>query len=397
VSGGNEVRRALQRIQAPDELDAQRRAWPLVRAALEAREPVEWSRRQHLRPLLAAGLAALLLAAAFSSPGRALVGSVQDAFTDGKVERRPALTSLPAPGPLLVNSERGPWVVQFDGSKRLLGRWAEGSWSPRALHVVVTRRHEVAALLPDGTLRWSLARSGNVRSARWSPDGFRVAYLNGRELRVVVGDGTGDGSLRRAVGSTPPAWRPEGDHELAFSTVDGRVELVQTDSGKTLWRTSPDELPTELVWSEDGKRLLVLSERSLRVLDADGRKLWKIGLPVGPSGVAFIRGSHRFVMVRYVPATGLSNLVLLQAETDPGEARVLYSSPGDFGTLAVSPNGKWLLVGWVNADQWLFLRLSAAKVQAVSNIVEQFGGAGLGVPLSKAFPESVSWCCPASP
>ncbi len=396
MSGDTKVRRALQRIQAPEELDAQRRAWPLVRTAFEAREPVAWPRR-NLRPLFAAALGVFVLASALSPPGRALVGSVQDAFTSEKVKPRPALTSLPAPGPLIVNSKRGPWIVQFDGSKRLLGEWLEGSWSPRALHVVVTRDHEVAALLPDGTVRWSLARSGTIRAARWSPDGFRVSYLNGPQLRVVAGDGTGDRSLRRVVGSTPPAWRPEGDHELAFSTVDGRIELVQTDSAKPVWRTGPGELPTKLVWSEDGERLLVLGERSLRALDADGRRLWMIGLPVGPSGAAFVRKSHRFVMVRFSPATGLSNLVLLQAETDPGEARVLYSAPGDFGTLAVSPNGNWLLVGWVNADQWLFIRLSAAKVLAVSNIVEQFGATTPAGPLVKEFPKSVSWCCPASP
>ena len=156
-------------------------------------------------------------------------------------------------------------------------------------------------------------------------------------------------------------------------------------------------MPTQLVWSEDGQRLLALGERSLRVLDADGRKLWSIGLAVGPSGVVFVRKSHRFVMVRYSAATGRSDLELLQAETDPGEARFLYSAPGDFGSLAMSPNGNWLLVGWVNADQWLFLRLTAAKVQAVSNISQQFGVKTAGRPIAKAFPESVSWCCPASP
>ena len=341
----------------------------------------------------------VLLAAAISPPGRALVGSVRDAVTDEKVKARPALTSLPAPGMLLVNAKTGPWLVRFDGSKRSLGPWWEGSWSPQAKFVAVTRAHEVAAIDPNakGAIRWSLARSGAVRAARWSPEGFRVAYLNGRELRVVAGDGTGDGVLRERVGSTPPAWRPEADRELAFATADGRIEVAQTDSSKTQWRTVPGEVPSRLVWSEDGERLLVLGERSLRVLDADGKKLWTIGLPVGPSGVAFVRKSHRFVMIRYSPATGLSDLVLLQAEADPGEARVLYSAPGEFGSLAVSPNGNWLLVGWVNADQWLFLRLTAAKVQAVSNIVEQFGGSRPAGPLSKAFPKSVSWCCPASP
>ncbi len=392
------VRRALQRIQAPEELDAQRRAWPIVRAALQAHEPLTWPRRR-LRPLLAAAVAVIILAAAISPPGRALVGSVRDAVTDEKVKAQPALTSLPAPGPLLVNAKTGPWVVQFDGSKRLLGPWWEGSWSPQARFVAVTRGHELAAIDPSdkGAIRWSLARSGAVRGARWSPDGFRIAYLNGRELRVVAGDGTADGLVRKPVGAAPTAWRPDAEHELAFVTADGRIELVQTDSAKTQWRTVPGELPTQLVWSEDGERLLVLGERSLRALDSDGRRLWTIGLPVGPSGVAFVRKSHRFVMIRYSPATGLSDLVLLQAETDPGEARVLYSAPGDFGTLAVSPNGNWLLVGWVNADQWLFLRLKAAKVQAVSNIVEQFGATRPAGRLSKAFPKSVSWCCPASP
>jgi hypothetical protein len=315
------------------------------------------------------------------------------------VKAQPALTSLPAPGLLLVNARSGPWLVRADGSTRQFAPWSEGAWSPQAKYVVVTRGHRLAAIDPNaqGQIRWAFSRSGAVHAARWSPDGFRVAYLNGRELRVVAGDGTGDGELRGRVGTTPPAWRPGADHELAFSTLDRRVEVVQTDSAKTLWRTVPSELATQFVWSEDGERLLVLGERSLRAYDADGRKLWGIGLPIGPSGVAFVRKSHRFVMIRFAPETGQSELVLLQAEEDRGEERFLYSAPGDFGTLAMSPNGNWLLVGWVNADQWLFLRLNAAKAKAVSNIAEQFSTVTPKGPLARTFPRSVSWCCPASP
>jgi hypothetical protein len=398
MSTERELRRALQSIQAPEELEAQRRVWPLVRAALDDREPVTWQRR-NMQLLAAAAAVIVLLAAAVSPPGRALVGSVHDAFTDEKTRAKPALTSLPARGRLLVNSPQGPWFVRSDGTKRRLGRWREGSWSPQAKYVVVTRGHELAAVDPyaKGAIRWSLARSGVVRGARWSTDGFRIAYLNGRELRVVAGDGTGDGPVRRLVAPTPPAWRPEAEHQLAFSTVDGRIELIKTDSTKTLWRTIAGEVPTTLVWSEDGQRLLVLGDRSLRVLDANGHRLWALGLAIGPSGVAFIRHSHRFVLIRYSPATGRSDLILYQAEADAGEPRFLHSAPGDFGTLAVSPNGRWLLVGWINADQWLFLRLKAAKVRAVSNIAEQFGAGRRVGPLSEAFPSSVSWCCPASP
>jgi hypothetical protein len=399
VSGDTDIRRALQQIQAPDELNAQRRAWSVARAAFEGREPQSWERRNR-GWLIAAAAAAVLLVAAISPPGRALVGSVRDAVTDEQVTAQPALTSLPARGTLLVNSKNGPWLVRADGSKRRLGDWWEGSWSPNAAFVAVSRQREVAALSPDGTVRWSIGRTGIVRGARWSsevnPGDTRVAYLNGRALRVVGGNGQGDGELRRVVGVSTPAWRPDA-FQLAFSTVDGRIELVDTETARTIWRTVPGEVPTQLAWSEDGERLLALGERSLRVLDANGRKLWSIGLPVGPSGVAFVRESHRFVMIRYSPATGQSDLVLLQAEVDPGEPRYLYSAPGDFGSLAMSPNGNWLLVGWVNADQWLFLRLTAARVQAVSNISQQFGVSTAGKPIAQAFPTSMSWCCPASP
>jgi hypothetical protein len=399
VNGDGDLRRALQRIQAPDELDAQRRAWSLARAAFESREPLSWERR-HRGALLAAAAAVVLLAAVISPPGRALVGSVRDAVTDESPPTLPALTSLPAPGPLLVNSKAGPWIVSSDGSRRRLGDWWEGAWSPNAEFAVVTRQRELAALDLDGATRWSIARTGIVRGARWSsavnPRDTRIAYLNGRSLRIVGGNGQDDKELRRVVAVTAPAWRPEA-FELAFSTVDGRIELVDAESGKTVWRTVPGEVPKQLVWSEDGERLLALGDQSLRVLAANGRKLFSLRLPVGPSGVVFVRDSHRFVMVQYSPATGLSNLVLLQAEADPGEPRVLYSSPGDFGSLAMSPNGNWLLVGWVNADQWLFLRLTASRVQAVSNISQQFGVSTAGKPIAKAFPTSVSWCCPASP
>jgi hypothetical protein len=396
-----DLRRAIQRIHGPDELEAERRAWGVVRSAYEHHEPLSWERRNRRPLLIAAAVLVVLLLALLSSPGRALVGSVHDAVTSEKPKPpKPALTALPAPGQLLVNSSTGPWIVHFDGSMRKLGPWWEGSWSPNALHVAVTRAHRLAALTRDGTIRWSLARNRAVHAARWSVEPpaecCRIAYLNGRELRVVAGDGTGDGPLRNVVGPTPPAWRPGSIRQLAFSTVDGRVELVDADTTKTVWRTDPGDVPTQLVWSEDGERLLALGERTLRAFDANGHKLWTIGLPVGPSGVVFVRRSHRFILIRYSPATSRSDLVLYQAETDPGEARFLYSAPGDFGTLAISPNGDWLLVGWINANQFLFLKLTSAKVESVSNIVEQFGGSSKA-PLASSFPKSVSWCCPASP
>jgi dipeptidyl aminopeptidase/acylaminoacyl peptidase len=389
-----ELRRELQQLGPPEELEAQRRAWPTIRAAFETRERVDWSRR-HVRLLVAVAAAVGLVVAA-----QAVAREVRDAFDDeGRVVRaRPVLDALPARGPLLVTSPRGAWIVRRDGSRRLLGRYQEASWSPQARFVVVSRRRELRAVDPRGNLRWTIERGRRITGARWSPDGFRVAYLSGSALRVAAGDGSGDKELRRRVFPAPPAWRPSANHELAFATVDGRVALVQTDTGAVRWRADPGlEPPRELTWSEDGRRLLALGERSLRVLDDRGRELWRIGLPIGPSGVAFVRKSHRFLLIRWVPATGRSELVLLQAEAARGEERSLFSAAGQFGSLAVSPDGRWALAGWVNADQWLFLRLDRLRVRAISGISEKFGSRQGSGPLASVFPSDVSWCCPPSP
>lgn len=389
-----ELRRELQQLAPPEEIEAQRRAWPAIREAFEEREPVAWPKR-HLRPLLVAAAVVVALAAA-----PALAREVRDAFRDDEETPppKPVLTSLPAGGPLLVTSPRGAWILRREGSRRLLGRYEQASWSPQARFVAVTRRRELRAVDPRGNIRWTIERQHRITGARWSPDGFRVAYLSGNSLRVVAGDGTADTELRARVHSAPPAWRPAANHQLALATVDGRIALVHTDTGAVRWRSEPGiEPPQTLVWSEDGRRLLVLGERSLRVLDDAGQQLWTIGLPLGPSGVAFVRKSHRFLLIRWVPATGRSELVLLQAEAERGEERSLFSAAGEFGSLAVSEDGRWVLVGWTNADQWLFLRLDRLRVRAVSRISEKFGSRQGSGPLSSVFPSNVSWCCPPSP
>ena len=63
------VRDALLSTPVPDELEAQRRAWAVVRAAYAERGPVP-RRRRRLRLLVAVAAAAALVAAALSPPGR---------------------------------------------------------------------------------------------------------------------------------------------------------------------------------------------------------------------------------------------------------------------------------------------------------------------------------------
>jgi hypothetical protein len=230
---GRDVRGLLLLLPVPDELDAQRRAWSVVRSAFEEREPVAWPRR-HARPLLALAAALALLAAALTPPGRAFVGEVRDLIGREQVGRRdaaPALFRLPAAGRLLVTSARGVWLVRQDGNKRLLGRYRDASFSPTGRFVAVARRNELVALDPSGELQWSLPRR-NVSAPRWHGTRFdtRIAYLSGGNLRVVPGDGTGDKLLAEAVHPVAPAWRPGRGYVLALSDRRGRVHVYASET-----------------------------------------------------------------------------------------------------------------------------------------------------------------------
>jgi hypothetical protein len=69
---------------------------------------------------------------------------------------------------------------------------------------------------------------------------------------------------------------------------------------------------------------------------------------------------------------------------DGTAARRVFVGAGEFERVLWSPNGRWLLLAWPSADQWLFIRSAAVrKVVAVSGIADAFG--------SDAVP--AGWCC----
>jgi hypothetical protein len=110
---------------APGEREAVERSWEIVREAFEERLPAP--RGRDWRPFALAAVAAAVVAAALSPPGHAVFGSLRDAVR-GEKNAKPALFSLPVSrSRLLVNSAEGAWVVQSDGSKRLLEGYREAS------------------------------------------------------------------------------------------------------------------------------------------------------------------------------------------------------------------------------------------------------------------------------
>jgi hypothetical protein len=70
---------------------------------------------------------------------------------------------------------------------------------------------------------------------------------------------------------------------------------------------------------------------------------------------------------------------------DASAARRVFAGAGRFDRIAWSPDGRWLVLSWESADQWLFIRSAAVReVIPVSGIADAFGPAA--VP--------AGWCCP---
>ncbi len=388
------LRRALRDAPVPDEREAEERALTLVRTAYTAPAPRRESRRRGRRGLQLAIVLGLI--AALVGPAGATVRHwVRDAVETGRVPSLPALTSLPAPGALLVDSARGPWIVHEDGSKRLLGAYRQATWSPRGLFVAATGSHQLVALDPQGEVRWTLARSGSVRDPAWSPDGYRIAYLNEGGLRVVAADGTGDRPLELRVAPVAPAWRPGPHHVVAFVDADGRVRAVDTDSGAPIFQTRPGLSPTQLEWSQDGSRLLVVERSGLRLLDRSGDLLWRRSAPSGMEiGAATLTlGADRVAAIHRTPDEPTRSELLLVGSG--GSAARLFAGPGRFSGIARSPDGEWLLLAWRSADQWLFLELAhPQRVVAISDISTQFAP---GTTSPSSFPGIAGWCCQGPP
>jgi WD domain, G-beta repeat len=346
------VKRLLERV--PADREAEERTWEVVRAAYAEREQVRVRPRRRLM-LATAALAVAVAAAALSPPGRAVVDAVRR--TIGISNAAPALFRLPAPGRLLVSGGGGgTWVVARDGSKRRLGDYTQAAWSPHGLYVIAATSSEVAAIEPSsGTVRWSIARP-KVAFPRWggSRTDTRVAYLSDGRLRVVAGDGTGD-AAEAGTSRIAPAWRPGDRRQLAFAGTDGRVRLLGA------WRSSRRYAePRSLVWSPDGKALLLVTARRLVLFDSASGRARVLRLR-GVSAAAFSRQGQLAVVQG-------NALVLLDGE----QTRTVFKTIGRLRGLAWSPNGRWLLTALPSADQWIFV--GGRRVLAVSHIARQFGG-----------------------
>jgi WD40 repeat protein len=385
------VRRSLISVVVPGELEARRRGWTVVRGVFEDQEPVPQpiSRRW---PIAVAAAAVVVLAAAITPPGRAVLGGVRDAIGREQVvgvkNAQPSLFSLPAKGRVLAVSTRGPWVVDPDGSKRLLGAYRSASWSPFGEYIVATKANELDALEPGGRLHWSIAKPG-ITGARWggSHTDTRIAYLSGGALHVIGGDGKGDRILVPHAADVVPAWKPGDEHVLVYATSDGHVRIIDTDSGHVSggWKASSKQL----AFSSDGKLLLARSPGALDVYNEVGFHTKHI------TGGQFVDAAWSptpgtLAYVTFDPATNRST-VWAADRGGEGRPQELFGGAGRIGSVTWSPDGRWVLASWDSADEWVFIRSGdgATKVVARSSITEQLNGHAGG-----PFPAVAGWSSP---
>jgi hypothetical protein len=139
----------------------------------------------------------------------------------------------------------------------------------------------------------------------------------------------------------------------------------------------------KLTWTSDGALLYVLARRRLYVLDS---RLQRVS-------VRRFGGGEAATDMALSPDDRTVALVLRRGHRSHVQilhkGRV-FSGAGRFGGLEWSPNGRWLLVAWKEANQWVFIRsTSVRRIRAVSRIESQFG--------SRSFPELRGWCCAPRP
>ncbi len=393
--------RALLRDEPlPDAAEAERRGLALVERAYAERRPAG----RPVLPRLAIALAAITLFTALllSPAGAAVRDWIGDVFTAGVRDAEPALTEVPGGGRLLVQSPRGPWVVSPDGSRRLLGRYNEATWSPHGLFVAATSGRTLSAIEPDGTPHWSVSAKAPVNDPRWSPSGFRIAYRAGRSLRVIHADGTRDRPLGPAA-PMAPAWLPQGPHLLAYIDAARRLRIVEADTARTLGAAAASPGVRSLSWEADGGALLEASPRALWLRHTRPDKLaerirfgdaHRLPLPPGTlvrAATFSPRGDTIAALLERRSRTGepRSEAILLSAVGGP--LRRLFAVSGRLSQLAWSPDGRRLLLAWPAADQWLFVPTDrGGRLRAIGNIDSVFSPGAQG---RARFPQIEGWCC----
>jgi WD40 repeat protein len=256
------------------------------------------------------------------------------------------------------------WIADADGllhqfnaatGDRVVVTGPAPGWRPGAGPVT-------AALGPDGgVLYWANGGGAvyryDVKGDRWLdpiPDvrrGTLLTHPDGKRL-LVIGQ---DGVLRRYDVATRKELPGSDGFEgrvVAYPSPDGkRVAVVSGEeparldvfdrAGRFRWADRPPAFGHFPLWSPDGRRLAVVEERVIRLLDSEsGKGVRVLGRPVGIAAfrgpAAFAAGSDRLVATLNWGMGGVT------FDTSTGDQVSLWN-PGVAGASGWSPDGRTLL------------------------------------------------------
>ena len=391
------LRGLLREAPVPGAVEAERRGLLVVAEAFAGRE----RRGRSPAPRLALVLASVLRArrALLSPAGASVRGWVGDVFTTATPPPAPALTDLPGGGRLLVQSEAGTWVVQADGSRRLLGRYEQASWSPHGLFVAAAAGHTLSAIEPDGTVHWTLSAPGavsrpalvSVRRAHRLPQRRSAARRRRRRGRRP-GRSRRVSRPSRRPGSAPacttwPSSTPDG--RLRVEDVDGRRRLgsapalpgIET-SGLVGRRLDPARSVPARPAGEAGETSKLAGEHPARRTARDPAA--ERGEPGGGGLLRPGDDDRRGASTerRRRPARAAKSPSSIRPGAPPQR---LLSVPGDLASVLWSPDDSRLLIPWPGLDQWLFIPVRRSRPGAclrpdLAGVRPGSGGGGHRLP-----------------
>jgi len=134
----------------------------------------------------------------------------------------------------------------------------------------------------------------------------------------------------------------------------------------------------KVAWSTDGKRLLVFSPHRTNVYEGS-----RVVQGDDPSDATFDNDAAFIGRTRDVAAIRQAGIGSNVFRLRGGPGGQFFSGTGVLRQLAWSPDGRWLLVTWPTANQWVFVRTNPRRIVGVSRITQQFGRAAT----------IQGWCC----
>lgn len=261
--------------------------------------------------------------------------------------------------------ERAWAVVRRAYEERQPVAWPRRHARPLAAAALVAAVAAAALSPPGRSVVHSLREAVGVKKAE--PALFSLPTRG--QLLATSREGTWlvhqDGSKRLLGHYRDATFSPHG----LFIAATRANQLVALDPMGTVRWTLARPAPRHPVWTgtRTNTRITYVSGGQLRVVAGDGTG----DHPVGPASG---RRPRQAVAIR---KHGGQSIVVVGG-------RIVFRGTGRFDQAVRSPDGRWLLVTWPTADQWVFVRPGPRRrIVGASRISVQFGD----------FPRVQGWCC----